>query len=678
MTLKRVELLIRPRTLYICTFFFLITSLPSHASLAGCYSRFPPHGYTRHIQRTTSDISSARDTSAISIARPISSLTLKPPTEVNMATCDDMARLEKKLIGEQPLSWVISGQPVIALFSSPERVLCEHLGHPSPHNQVSDSLRLWVGLNEQTGQLLVTLTQRIKVSTTGRARLLFLIVPSESLGLESAAPAFWALSKEDVPLNLLEMPSDERSGQTSRLLRMSFYLGSNGAKSRVIMPAQLYEGSALSEVDHFDLFTNHNSWTQVGLHKTQAMLENGSLTITTPSFDLKALYPGQRDGGFDLWLEQGWRDQENSNSVKPAALRKRNKRGRVTGPACKKRRALKSPSPPPPYGLPSRLSSPSVVENTTTIVPPPADAAAAAAAAATVPITTPVLALVSTYEHAPTSNSAIEPALIPASIPCSPAVSQSPVQSQTFRRCDARELSSSCIPETPIVITHARCESRCPPHTTRSAEHSTSHVAQDNVPRITFDTQISLWLTQVWELCPYAHYIFIVGILKLGAAAHRADAETFHGTRVACTDDLLSLCAKEELAKASNECSTFRTFPISQALSTKKHALRDEIPALISWLLILDSTADVKLFPSLWRLTVIKEHLTRSSTLSDDEYSQISSKFVQLKAVIVTEACVRWGSQVLNHNKDIEATMMREKERAEAKACSDQGHNVGL
>lgn len=626
----------------------------------------------------------------------ISSLPLKLPTKANMATCGDMARLEQKLVGKQPLSWVISGQPVIALFSNSERVEREHIGHPSPHNQVSDSLRLWVGLNEQAGQVLVALTQRIKVSTTGRARLLFLIVPSEFLVLESAAPAFWALSEEDVPLNLLEMPSDERSGQTSRLLRMSFYLGSNGAKSRVIMPAQPYAGSvsrqpmsllcklkALSEVDHFDLFTNHNTWTQLGLHKIQSMLENRSATITTPSVDLKALYPGERDGAFDLWIEQGWCDQEDSKSVKPAALRKRNKRGRVTGPACKKRRAVKSPSPPPPYGLPSRLPSPSVVDDATTAVSPaPAAAAAAsvtAAAIATAPVITPDLALASTHELAPTNKFATESAHISASMPCSSTVPQSPVQPQSFHRCDARELPGSCIPETPIVTTHARYESCCPSHAARSPDHSTSHVAQDNVPRVTFDTQISLWLIQAWEVCPYTHYIFIIGILKLGTAAHQGDAEAFHAIRVACMDDLLSHCAKEELAKTFDECPAFRTFTGSQAVFAKKHALRNEIPALISWLLILDSTADVKLFPSLCRLTVMKEHLLRSSKrVNGDEYSQISRKFAQLKAVIITEACVRWGSQVLNHNKDIEATMMREKERAEAKDCSDQGYDSGL
>lgn len=291
-----------------------------------------------------------------------------------MDSYDDIMDVHNKLLmGKSDLDWVIKGQPVVALFSKDRQEERQHLGQPSRHNQVSDTLLLWIGLNQQTGQLLVTLTQRIKVSTTRKARLYIIVVPAESLELKSAAPSFWSLSEENIPLALIDMPTDERSAQTARLLHMSFSLRGRN-KSRVIMPAQQYTGplrpqsvsllrrlKTLSEVSCFDLFTNHNSWTQLGLHKTGAMLDDA--IAITPSLHLASVYPGPRDGGFDLWEKQGYHEPGATGMIEKDMSTSHGKLGTI-GPGSNntsKRRRIRSVDhspPPPPYHPPSPPSRP--------------------------------------------------------------------------------------------------------------------------------------------------------------------------------------------------------------------------------------------------------------------------------------------------------------------------------
>lgn len=135
---------------------------------------------------------------------------------------------------------------------------------------------------------------------------MFLIVPVETLTVEVHEPTLWTSDQRKLPLALFDAPSDVESAQASRLLQMSFSLGTE-CKSRVVMPGLRYEGDvsrhsllllrklkALSESSRFDLFTNHNTWTQQGLLKAQQLLRTSN--PVTPDLDLKDLYPGPRDG----------------------------------------------------------------------------------------------------------------------------------------------------------------------------------------------------------------------------------------------------------------------------------------------------------------------------------------------------------------------------------------------
>lgn len=183
---------------------------------------------------------------------------------------------------------------------------------------------------------------------------------------------------------------------------------------------------------------------------------------------------------------------------------------------------------------------------------------------------------------------------------------------------------------------------------------------------------MSLWLIQAWESCPHAHYIFITNLLSLGAAALSSDADVFRATRVECTDVLLTYCAKEELDSSGSLIPPTQPLPIS-VVSKKKTVCADTL-ALISWLLLLDSTADLVLFGSLQRLTVIKERLLRLCEASsfgqylaaedEDEYRVVLGKFVEMKALVVCEACMRLSDYIPKpYLPRLEASMAKEMQR---------------
>ena len=154
-----------------------------------------------------------------------------------MATQADIDALADKLSTNGPLSWVVADCPVVALFKNSHTKDPESLGQPLDRNGCGDLLRLWIGMNQDTRELFVTLTIRIRVSpvrkkTRRQGRLLFLVVPSNSLQLKSSVVDYMNLDQQ-LSQCLFDMPSDTQSAKC-KLLHTTIDLGPH--ISDVIMP----------------------------------------------------------------------------------------------------------------------------------------------------------------------------------------------------------------------------------------------------------------------------------------------------------------------------------------------------------------------------------------------------------------------------------------------------------
>ncbi|THV98692.1 hypothetical protein D6D03_05084 [Aureobasidium pullulans] len=270
-----------------------------------------------------------------------------------MATQADIDGLASKLMTSGPLSWVVADCPVVAVYDNKIIQESEFLGQPLDRNGCGDILRLWIGSNQVTREMLVTLTIRIRASpvrkkTRRQGRLMFLIVPAESLRLHSTRIDYSSLKK--LPQCLLDVPNDVESAKT-QLLHISLDLGSTS--SDVIMPEYqcrpnvmpqamvlLRKLKLLSESSSFQLYTNQDGAIQAALQDVSTMLA-GSDSITTPSVVLTGFYPGGRSASRNLWHEQGWLEDEDTNH---------NDQKRIEASGTKHKEIVKSHDPqPPPY-----------------------------------------------------------------------------------------------------------------------------------------------------------------------------------------------------------------------------------------------------------------------------------------------------------------------------------------
>jgi hypothetical protein len=610
-----------------------------------------------------------------------------------MTILDDVKELEEHLspCADSPLKWVVSGQPVVAVFplaaddTNPNGGY-DHTGQPSPHNKVPDSLVLWIGFDQAASRLLLMLTQRIKVSSTSKSRLMFLIVPVEALVLQLHDPSFWNLSKEKLSPSLFDVPSDAKSAQGSRLLKMSFSIDAS-SKTHVVMPAHKYEGDvprhslsllrklkALSESSHFELFTSHNSWIQAELFKTRNMLQTACLK--TPKLDLQKLYPGPRDGGLDNWEEQGWHDRDDGKleQAEASVSRRPKKRGRGTAQAIYKRHRQLSSSPearPPPYRqLPTSSSDPHFHDDSPLLRPSPVPECASAAAASAVhpshhqsnrdktrptykPTTEQCHDVSDSPRHEPATGTMIHPSAhahhatpiqdynsvaTGTSVPGFRAIPRSSTPETTAHAC-LDNTSLSVVPETPVA------NPAVPSHDL-DCDHGNSIVPQ---------TEIAILLSHLWDICPYIHFVFIAELLELSTTSI-TDLEAFRKLRVVSMDAFL--------------CHIANTSPVpslsGQPSIDQKNILDREIRSLLTWLSILDPMADLNMFPSLAELARLKEQLVRMCTADDtdpDEYEGLLTKFKTLKAMAVTTSSTQYGAKFLQRENGIVARMLEAKER---------------
>ncbi|CAD0021318.1 unnamed protein product [Aureobasidium pullulans] len=244
-----------------------------------------------------------------------------------MATRAEMDHLASKLSTLENFSWVVRGLPVVALMQEGVPHAAEPLGQPLDKNGAGHVLRLWIGVDRTSMDLLITLTIRIKTSLKrlrpGAGRLMYLVVPAEHLILQSALVDYG----DNLPLGIFDMPTDLATGNY-KLMQISFDVPS--VESRVIMPeyeskttppaqslAMLRTLKRLSASHHFDLYANPDETFDRGIRDACYMLSSTQgRRVKTPTVNLKALYPGNRPGGINLWSNQGSPEDEPSSDEK--------------------------------------------------------------------------------------------------------------------------------------------------------------------------------------------------------------------------------------------------------------------------------------------------------------------------------------------------------------------------
>ncbi|KAG9512296.1 hypothetical protein KCV07_g9539, partial [Aureobasidium melanogenum] len=217
---------------------------------------------------------------------------------------------------------------------------------------------------------------------------MFLIVPVESLAVRCADLAYHALSNDPILAPILDLPSDSHSAN-SRVLKICVNIGAT--RSFVIMPPDRVTGvqpgrsmdlldqlKSLSEASEFCLFANHDRTLQQSLESVMTILGRRIATVTTPTIELKAFYPGRRKAVINLWENQGWHQRKMAENKE-----KRRKEGHhddappYTRP-CNEQLGVDiagqcqiglAASPPPPEYAP-HASQTSVSATTTHLLPP--------------------------------------------------------------------------------------------------------------------------------------------------------------------------------------------------------------------------------------------------------------------------------------------------------------------
>ncbi|KAG9765698.1 hypothetical protein KCU73_g300, partial [Aureobasidium melanogenum] len=219
-----------------------------------------------------------------------------------------------------PLSLVVRDQPVVAVFEDSTTKENDPLGQVSDRNNCSDILRLWIGVDQNWSKLFIALaiwigTKRARNKNDKTGRLMFLVVPAETLTLKSACGDYDNFAKQ-LPNIVPDKPADDRSGKC-KLLRMSFEIGS--PRSYVIMPqykrqanatnqqmALLRKLKSLSESTRFELFANYDEATSAAI---QNLCKIQAGMAVSPSVILEKLYSSKQSGCINMWVEQGSREQ---------------------------------------------------------------------------------------------------------------------------------------------------------------------------------------------------------------------------------------------------------------------------------------------------------------------------------------------------------------------------------
>jgi hypothetical protein len=571
--------------------------------------------------------------------------------------------------------------------------LC-HLGAPSPVNAQDCPLCLWVGVSRKTEELLVLLTQSMKLKKKShKARRMFLVVPAESLALSTSVPGFQRLSLDQVPEQLFQRPTDKASAHSNGFLHINLALDS-GRNSTVIMPAQarekLAQGTALSLLDRlkslseastFDMYFKFNTYAQQELLKLTEDTEHGCIrfnSYTTPVFNTKAMYSGDRNGVFDQWQAQGWQPDHRTETKS----RKRGASDLLDAPPgyAPRRLAVDPPtyddcvartsfiekqssatagadetSPQPPARLHvfvprsctpvdhigrrlSQESAMSIVYDTPLGKTGKTDATSSKISAATPLNASPAIAPIAVSHLASPSN-AVLPVIdisagAPDTAPSTPGHSAPESTAALFVAASDTEVLNALPCTVAPLITGPNTKS----------------------PSIRLFEDMPDWLLRAWKISPFAHYICIVPLLALGYSARLEDVELYDNNRARCTDRFVSL-----VAKANAFVNTATMWPPLAILSC-------EFRNVISWMLMVNSSADSDLFDllidmkrelqSVIELSQIREQVAcAADNHLDDEFDRRYARFLHSKALIIIQVCYRYGPAVWKHKADVALNM---------------------
>ena len=118
-----------------------------------------------------------------------------------MTTEIQIEGLTLKLKMDSALPLIVKDQSVVAIFEDPTTKKKDSLGQVSDRNGCSDILRLSIGVNQKPSRLFITLaiwirTGRVRNKNKSKGRLMFLVVPAESLALETAFDDHDAIVKQ--------------------------------------------------------------------------------------------------------------------------------------------------------------------------------------------------------------------------------------------------------------------------------------------------------------------------------------------------------------------------------------------------------------------------------------------------------------------------------------------------
>jgi hypothetical protein len=178
------------------------------------------------------------------------------------------------------------------------------------------------------------------------------------------------------------------------------------------------------------------------------------------------------------------------------------------------------------------------------------------------------------------------------------------------------------------------------------------------VAPMSYHRRMTLWLERTWNLYPFAHYKFIAKLLRLGDAAHRDDVHAFHDCLVASTVAATEHCARDNV-RTSTTCAPN---------SITEERARETLRSLASWLHALDVRAELDTLPDLVKFSALQQRAVDLPAEHRAGYGGLIGECTQLRASIVTSACIQLGHRVLGRSeqdeRDILSQMSQEEERS--------------
>jgi len=475
----------------------------------------------------------------------------------------------------------------------------------------------------------------------------------------------------------------------------------------------------LSEASTFNLFASPGSSIQSSVNDVQTMLQRASLAMRTPEFDLQGIYAGNRRGAINVWTDQGWTPEDEEvdpaadhnavcSSPPPAYAPRSSLQGASTAQnktlcisPCDRLFSSRAhtPSPSAQQRLSSNYTTDLLVGLSTHSMTRNADSAESKSVtnaytrethhtiAQTLSPVSQRFCAKECNAIGPSSSSliidtptrkrrfqptrwSVDESDAKRSTPASIArpqhnVSLSPEGYMHYRGMVFQAVTMQS-PTEVDVVSLPRLYSPKPQSTTNMS--ATPPVLNASLPitftasPVSYHETMTLWLIRAWELHPYAHYMFIAELLRLGDAAHKNDADSFHDCLVACTVALAQHCAREGLHTAQ---------PYASSLITEGVAYKT-LCSLTSWLYTLDTRAELNPLPDLARFAALQQKSIEPPHMHGAEYRDLVSACTRLRASIISGACVKLGHRVLDQSDkalcDIVLRMSEEERRSSSDA----------